>query len=234
MTEAMDPLDPTAGRVPCPACRPDEPCEAHCGARLRQTAGGLCKLAKGYGTDHLGIGSCRKHGGNTQNHRAGANHQKAERTVAAFAARRDVDPVEAMLEVQGIWAGMVAYLSQTISEMESSAELKQLSVGSERYERPSVWVEMLNNALREYGRAAKACADLGIEERRTRLAESHGRVLDNVVRKLLEGVFSGLVAAGVRGDVLETFQREQLPRIVRSAVMAVVYTDPPDALPRGA
>ncbi len=229
----VEPLDAGAGRVPCPTCRPDAPCDQHCGAKLRQTAGGLCKLAKGYGTDHLGIGHCRKHGGNTQNHRAGANATKARSAVAKFALPSDVEPSVALLDSLYRWYGMATYLAGVIAEFDSDDALKQLSVGAERFERPSVWVELYREAVKEQAKVAKACLDAGIDERRMRLTEAHGRVLDGVIRKVVDGIFAGLAGAGMRADVLETFRTESLPAIVRGAVMSIAYADP-DALPRGA
>ena len=43
-----------------PAAHPSKP---RCGAKTR--AGGYCTQPAGWGTDHLGFGSCRIHSGNT-------------------------------------------------------------------------------------------------------------------------------------------------------------------------
>ncbi len=203
----------------------------YCGAKTR--AGTQCRRPSGWGTDHLGIGSCKLHGGRTPNHSTAANRVKAERAVAKFALPTDVEPSAALLDSLYRWFGMTTFLAQMIGEFESDSELKQLSVGAEKYERPSVWVDLYRDALKEQSKVAKACLDAGIDERRMRLTEQHGRVLDGVIRKVVDGVFAGLAGAGMRADALQAFRSEQLPAIVRAAVMAIAYADP-DALPRGA
>lgn len=173
---------------------------------------------------------CRFHGGAAPQVRAAVesrrSSQRAERAVAEFALARDIEPQRALLEALHRWAGVVAYLGGVIGDFTSDDDLKQLSRGSEQFERPAVWVELYNTGLREMAKVAKACLDAGIDERRIALAEEHGRTLDGVLRRVLTAVFSGLAALGLRADVLEEFQREQLPAIVRAAVMAIVYDRP--------
>lgn len=214
---AAEPRDP---RPPCPRCGVVD-CAKHCGAD--RSPDPPCTLPKGWGTDHVGIGRCRKHFGNTPNHQIHADRERAQRAVADFAARRDVEPTEALLEVLGIRAGMVAYLRAVIADMDDERSLTQ-SVGEEA--RPSVWVELLETALREYARVAKACADAKIDERRIRIEESIGRQLSDVIRRVLDGVFAGLGEAGLDGAALATFQRDQVPGIVRRALAALVLRGP--------
>lgn len=164
------------------------------------------------------------------NHMKAANAVKAARAVAEFALATDIEPSVALLDSLARWNGMALYVAQMIAEFESDEALKQLSIGAEKFERPSVWVELYRDALKERAKVAKACLDAGIDERRTRLAEHHGRTLDGVLRRVLDGVFAGLAAGGHRADALESFQREQLPGIVRAAVMAIAYTERPEAV----
>ncbi len=210
-----------AKRPPCPKCGvPD--CPKHCGTP--RDCGLPCTLPKGWGTDHVGIGRCRKHLGTTKNHVAHAEAEKARRAVSEFAARRDVEPTEALLEVLGIRAGMVAFLTEQIAFMETTDQLVTTSSAGD--EKPSIWVEMLDTALREYGKVAKACADAKIDERRIRIEESIGRQLSDVIRRVLEGVFSGLAEAGVTVEVLEVFQVERVPGIVRASLASLVLRAP--------
>lgn len=158
------------------------------------------------------------------NHIKHAAAVQAQRTVAEFAAPISVEPTEAMLGVLAIRWGMVHFLTGIIADMESTDELKQLSIGAgrEKFERPAVWVEMLDNALRECARVAKACADMGIDERRQRLAEGTGRELIEVIRKLLDGIQHGLTARGMPADELAAFWRDEVPRIVQSSLAGLL------------
>jgi hypothetical protein len=44
-----------------------------------------CSLPAGWGTDHVGVGRCKLHGGNTPNHRTAARLKLAELTDPAIA-----------------------------------------------------------------------------------------------------------------------------------------------------
>jgi len=174
---------------------------------------------------------CRFHGGRAPQVKKAVERRrqeaKANRIAADFALPVDIEPVDAMLQTLAIRWGMVCFLQGLIADMESADELKQLSGGAERYERESVWVAMLDNALREVAKVAKACADMGIDERRTQLAEGTGRQLDEVIRKLLERIMRGLIASGVAADVLADFWREHVPGIVREVLAPLLFQPPP-------
>lgn len=218
--------------APCPYCRPGEPCERHCGGKKRQTEG-LCQLPKGHDTDHPGIGHCKLHGGNTRNHRTNAQREKGRQLVAKFALPTEIHYGQALMENLWRWTGMVNWLAGKIAEFEDDDELKQLSIGAgrEKFERPGVWVEMYQTALREQRVSAKACADVGIDERLTQMVERQGQALNAVIRALAAGIFAGLAAAGMDAEALRRFEAEQLPAVVRAAVMTI---RPPDELQRGA
>lgn len=181
---------------------------------------------------------CRIHGGGSPQVRAAVarkrQHEQAERSVAEFALSRDVEPHQALLEALHRWAGMVSYLGSVIGEFESASDLKQLSQGSEQFERPAVWVEMYNHALREMAKVAKACVDAGIDERRIRLAEEHGRALDSVLRGVLGDVFDLLgrmlaeLVGTVAAEMLAGVMRDDVPAIVRRRLAQLF--DPPDEL----
>jgi hypothetical protein len=207
-------------------------CGKHCLAPKRQAPYGPCTQPAGHGTDHAGIGACSSHLGNTPNHRKAANAVKAERAVAKFALPVETTHEAALLENLWRWTGMVQFLAGKITGFESDDELKQLSVGvgREKFERQSVWVEMYQTALREQRTSAKVCADVGINERMTNLAERHGQMLDGVIRALVTAMMARLVALGLPEAAVRAFERDELPALVRAAVFAVI---PPDELRGG-
>lgn len=62
-----------------------------------------CDNAAGWGTDHVGVGNCRKHLGNTRNGKTAARKEIARRAVVAFALAADeeipqLDPREVLAE----------------------------------------------------------------------------------------------------------------------------------------
>lgn len=216
----METSDTSAGREPCAVCAPGSPCPKHCGAALRQTPGGLCKRAKGQGTDHVGIGRCDRHGGSTPNHEKAANGQKAAAAVVTFGLPREIDPQTALLEEVHRTAGHVAYLGDVVAKLEQD-ELKQLDP-SERFEQPAVWVRMYQDERKHLTRVAAAAIGAGIAERQVRLAEEQGRQLANVLRDVLGDVFGLLAEAGLSVDVLVQIQREAVPGVVRRRLSEVM------------
>jgi hypothetical protein len=86
-----------------------------------------------------------------------------------------VDPHTALLEELHRTAGAGAWLGAVV------ADLKQSQVGGE-----SVWVKLWAEERDRLVKVAKACVDVGIEERRVRLAEQAGAQLAGVVRAVLD------------------------------------------------
>lgn len=203
-----------------------------CGAKKHQSEG-TCRRPAGWGTSHPGIGACKLHGGSMPNHQKAAQRVIGERLVAKFALPTEIHYGQALLENLWRWTGMVNYLGAKIAGFDSDDELKQLSIGAgrEKFERPAVWVEMYQVALREQRTSAKACADVGIDERLTQMIERQGQALNSVLQAMAAGIFAGLAARGLNAEELRRFEREDLPKVVRAAVMTIM---PPDALPRGA
>ena len=208
----------STGREPCPNCQPGEPCPKHCGSRLRQTPGGLCKRTKGQGTDHVGIGNCDRHGGSTATHRTGANKVKADRAVATFGLPREVDPHTALSEEVWRTAGHVAYLAEMVRLLEGDDALKQLDV-SGKFEKPSVWLEIYWTERKHLTAVCKAAIDAGVEERKVRLLEGMGDVLASVIRNVASDLLAALVAQGVATELVERVRRDELPRIARMRLL---------------
>lgn len=67
-----------------------------CGARTR--SGGTCGKTAGWGTEHVGIGRCKLHGGCTPTQVKTARAEQARQAVAAFGLPLDVEPHEALRE----------------------------------------------------------------------------------------------------------------------------------------
>ncbi len=84
-----------------------------CGARKRQGEG-TCTRPAGWGTDHVGFGTCKLHGGTTPGGRKAAAKQEAVEKVALFGARRDVHPAEALLELVQWTAGEVDFWREQV------------------------------------------------------------------------------------------------------------------------
>src|SRR5262245_48883446 len=64
-----------------------------CGALKRD--GTTCRAFAGQGTDHIGLGACKWHGGSTIQHRQKALKEIARRNMAQYGREMEIEPVEA-------------------------------------------------------------------------------------------------------------------------------------------
>nr|WP_202446860.1 hypothetical protein [Streptomyces sp. SID5468] len=164
-----------------------------CGAQKRQGApGDVCSLVAGWGTDHVGFGRCRLHGGNTRNQRAAARTEQAEAEARAVLADLNVeavaDPFAALARLAGqavAWqeaiSGMVQRLGDRI-RYEGAAGTEQLRAEIALYER----------AMDRAGQILGMIARLNIEDRMARVTERQAEALVSALE-------AGLAAAGITG-----------------------------------
>lgn len=152
-----------------------------------------CALPAGWGTDHVGVGNCRRHLGNTPAHRRSAQKVMTKQAVEAYGIPREVDPHTALLEEVHRAAGNVAWLEMKIRSFEDAEDL--IYSGSARVRQPDgTWKAhpfqsvSTNPWLAEYGternRLVKACKTAiacGIAERAVKLAEEHGQVIAGII-----------------------------------------------------
>lgn len=104
-----------------------------CGARKREKDSGqfgdrTCPQPRGWGTDHVGYGRCKWHGGNTPAGRKYAAVARAEAEVTKtrdamrfFGARVAIDPADALLEELQRSAGIVRWLEEAIGAVQAGA-----------------------------------------------------------------------------------------------------------------
>src|SRR5438105_5941001 len=87
-----------------------------CNAKKRN--GEKCRNASGKGTDHVGIGRCRFHGGSTRTHRAHAVRVEAQQRAAEFGELIEVHPTEALLGVLYLSMGHLAFVRRELAAQE--------------------------------------------------------------------------------------------------------------------
>ena len=163
-----------------------------CGANKRQ-GDGTCNLAPGWGTDHPGIGRCRLHGGNTQSHQAAALTTQARRDVTLFGARIDIHPADALLELVQWTAGEVDYWRQRVrvlKEQELTWGVTRVKEGGDdrgttEEAKPNVAYVMLVDASNRLEKYSTAALKAGVDERRVRLAEQQGMLVQGVLVAVL-------------------------------------------------
>lgn len=159
---------------------------ALCGAKRRQgEEGATCRRPAGWGTDHVGTGPCKLHGGSTPAHRTAAAVTQAKRDVVLFGARRDIHPAEALLELVQWTAGEVDYWRSRVRQLDEEqltwGVTKVKEEGHDKgttYEaKPNIAYAMLREASDRLERYAASALKAGVDERRVRVAEQQGTQL---------------------------------------------------------
>lgn len=126
-----------------------------CGATT--SAGGNCKKHAGWGTDHVGVGTCRLHLGNTPVHRrAGARAQALDFAVGALGAQPDIDPLEGVLVAVRLSYGVVDYWRHRLAEPDTDMDRLH---------------EPYSKSLDAFGRMCKLANDAGVAERQVKIVE---------------------------------------------------------------
>lgn len=196
-----------------------------CGAKRTgkcHTGPGICCQLAGWGTDHVGYGTCRMHGGLMPNVAQHAHEQRmieeATKTLKMYGEPIDKDPQEALLDLVHRTAGHVAWLGDYISKFEDAKFLKQVTEGGIL---PSVWIRMYQDERALLMQISKAAVAAGVAEREVRLKEEQGRLLAAVIQAILTDAEFDLTP----------LQRIAAPKIVRRHLLSIEATSvTPDAL----
>lgn len=170
----------------------------YCGAKKKQGPG-TCTRPAGWGTQHVGTGCCKLHGGSTSAQTVRAARVRAEAETRAVLADLGVapvdDPLRALLDLAG----------QTLAWQQATADLvNRLDnvryAGSNGAEQLRAEVGLYERAMDRASHVLSAIARLNIEDRVARISERQADIVT-------DAVIAGLTAAGLTGDRLVTAQR---------------------------
>jgi hypothetical protein len=201
---------------------PEQPgLDGKCGARKRDGSGEHCTQTAGWGTDHVGTGKCRLHGGATKSHAAAARTERARQAVSTYGLPREVDPSVALLEEVHRSAGHVAWLAEVVADLDREqlvwGVVEEVDKGSGEFTgtdttsaaKPNVWLELYHRERKHLTDVCKAALAAGIAERQVRLAEQQGALLVGVIQRILDDL------------ALTAEQRELVPTVVPRHLRAV-------------
>jgi hypothetical protein len=170
-----------------------------------------CTLPAGWGTDHVGIGACRKHGGTARSHRVRAQRIQAQQAVATYGARRDIGHLEALVELLQDSAGHVAWLRDVIQAETPDALVwglaDEVNRGSGEFPgvdrksaaSPSVWLELYHRERRILLDVSKELAKLELDWDAREAIRRQGAALARVCRELVRLLGHDPNAAEVAG-----------------------------------
>lgn len=189
---------------------PDTTCNAH------KKTGGLCSKQAGWGTDHLGYGRCKLHGGSLPNHRENAKKLIAKEGVRAFALPLNIDPKDALLEELHRTAGIIAFYEYQITELTGTTVTNALTgpvgtegpteSGAEQYPKSEahIWIRLHQEEREHYVKIAKVCIDAGIAEREVKIAEAQAAMIAQGIRALLNALNIPLDDPKVRSAIRDS------------------------------
>jgi len=174
-----------------------------CGAN--RSNGGTCEQVAGHGTNHVGIGRCKFHGGCTPSHNKAAAEEIVRRGTLWYGDPVDISPEDALLgEVQRT-AGHVFFLERRIAQLNIESEAQVSS--EDEIKAALLELSRLNSLYpaerRHLLQVCQVAIHAGLAERQVKLAERLGQQL----AELLDGVLKDL-------DLNED-QKKKAPGVVR-------------------
>lgn len=155
-----------------------------CGAKLRGGREGTCKRPAGSGTDHVGIGACRHHGGSTPNANKHAQVILARQTANAYGIPRHIDPADGLIEEYWRTAGIVAGLEAKVRSLPEEeliwgvTETTELPASDDDEGHrvpakvtkskavPNIWLKLFNEERDRFAKLGVEIIRLGLEARR--------------------------------------------------------------------
>lgn len=188
--------------------------DTKCGARTRSFPYSPCQQVKGYGTNHVGIGACRFHGGLLPNHQIHADRVRIEEGAKTLLRREDLQPVDnPLLELQKLAAEVVRFkeiLGDKVEELgnwtsESIMESEEIRAIISAYER----------ALDRTNTVLSGIVRLNIEERLAKVSEIQALMLIAV----FDAVFKSKDVGMSKPQVIaaRAVVAKEIPRVTRAA-----------------
>lgn len=162
---------------------PMEPPGGKCGAKNR--SGGTCGKPAGWGTDST-VGRCRLHGGATPSGKKNAARLESVALAQVYGMPVETSHEEALEHELHRAAGIVAWLSSQVAAL--TVDEATGPVGNpEHYNehKPHVWIGLLGTERDRLARVIRLCHDVGMDERRVRVAEQMGGMLAEIIGGIL-------------------------------------------------
>lgn len=196
-------------------------CEEH----QRRECVSPCKRGAPCHSDKMVTGSdkCRMHLGKKA--RDVIAEEAARAAVVTYGLPRDISPTDALLEEVRYTAGHVAWLRERVAELEQHELVWGVTERVEKHAtefggtdtteaaKPNVWLELYMRERKHLVEVTKAAISVGIEERRVRLAEAQGALLNEVLRR----IFARLTLSREQSALLPVVVPEELRRAASMA-----------------
>lgn len=156
-----------------------------CGAKKKN--GEPCQRPSGAGTEHLGTGTCRHHGGSTPSANQHAAVEIARSYMAADEPLPEVSPIDSLLYCVQRAAQRAMYCRRQQMRLETDEgdfNPRQLAEDG----RLLPWARAEAEQLRDLARFSKMALDAGVAERQVRIAERLGQTITAALEGSLSNV----------------------------------------------
>ena len=162
----------------------------YCGSKKRQ-GDGTCTRPAGWGTDHVGEGPCKLHGGNTRSVRKGATLRLVEHEARELFGREvpDPGPVDNPLAAYATFAGQVmAWMGLMDSLLD---DLRDVGYEHEAGEQIFARVQLYERAMDRANTVLSSYARLRIDERLAQISQEQAD-------RVIDAIEAALTAIGIR------------------------------------
>lgn len=157
--------------------------QAVCGAKKRQGEG-TCRRTAGWGTDHVGHGCCKFHGGATPNHKKKAAVEIVDAEVKKILTLENVEPLGDPITQLQVLAGEAIRIKDIFAQ--KVTELEEWSYkNGEATEDVRAVVAGLERGMDRAHRIVLSMAKLDLETRLVKLSEAQAELLRYVVERVL-------------------------------------------------
>jgi hypothetical protein len=174
----------------------------------KRKSGVPCRAFAGQGTDHLGTGRCKYHGGSTPSHKTAAAKEEAERKMAILGSTVNVTPAQALMGILRSTAGSVAWLDAEVKALDDLESMEGKSI-----------VRLWSDERDRLTRIASACLSAGIGKAEVEMAEEQTEALAKAINAAMSHV------GGLSHD-----QKRQFGQALRHELASLSSADP--ALPQ--
>jgi len=169
-----------------------------CGATKRQPDEdgnyGTCKRPAGAGTDHVGEGRCKHHGGSTRTHKKSAGKQIAKKARDTFGLPVEIDPAQALLEevwrTQGhvIWLGLQVQQLKTKNVAWGITKIKRGGddYGTTQEAKVNAFVALYQEERKHLVRVTAEALKAGVEEKRLTLETHRAELVVNMLGSIFD------------------------------------------------
>ncbi len=201
-----------------------------CGGATRGVrGGGKCTRPAGWGTDHVGVGRCKLHGGSTPNHVVAAQRVMAAQAVATYGIKSDLPPTAALLE-EAQWShGHVVWLRDVVQQIDPEALVWGVTeehektasefpgVDVKKMAAPNVWLKLYHDERRLHLDLVKTIETLKLEQRWQDLLHRNGELMRQVLVAVLAR--RGLaVDAALASEIQDEIGRIAGPKTIEGRV----------------